>query len=144
MSWWDDSNDVLGDGPADTLKAAWRTLLGRREQDGRPLPTSAEALGSFAAALRAAALQPPFESLTIWRDRDRVTNHDGTGGVNELTQAFAEAIRLMAQDYQERFERPPSPSELIKTLEFILNPHPQDYLSDATKTDWEHLRLRAG
>ena len=30
MSWWDDGPDVLGDGPADLLRAAWRRILAQR------------------------------------------------------------------------------------------------------------------
>jgi hypothetical protein len=144
MSWWDDGDDILGDGPADAITAAWRTVLARREQDGQPPPATAEALESFAAALRRTQLAPPFGSMVLWRDRDRVSEFSGSGGVDELTAAFAEAMQKIARDYQRRFERPPRPSEIIKTLDFVLRPSPETYLSDGRRDEWQHLRLRAG
>lgn len=143
MSWWDDGDDVLGDGPADAIKSAWRTLLARRAQEGRPPPETAEALESFAAAIRRTDAAPPFSSLVVWRDQARLNEFTGNGGNRELIDAFAEALKRISQDYQQRFERPPRPSELIKTLEFIVAPTPETYFADANKAEWEHMRLRA-
>lgn len=143
MSWWDDGDDVLGDGPADAITAAWRTLLARRAQDGRPRPSTSEALESFGAALRRTEVAPPFGTIVLWRDRERVGEFAGSGGVDELTEAFAETMQKILQQYQQRFERPPRPSEIIKTLDFILRPSPETYLSDANRGEWKHMRLRA-
>lgn len=145
MSWWDDGDDVLGDGPADALKGAWRTFLARRNQQKQPPPTQAEALEAFAAALHATPLEPSFHSMVLWRDRERIAEHLGTGNADgELTRLFAEAMGKIVQDYQSRFSRPPRPSEIIKTLDFILRPSPEVYFSDVARDGWHHLRLRAG
>ena len=143
MSWWDDEADVLGDGPADTLKHAWRTLLARRERQGVARPSTAEALESFAAAMRAAPVSPSFRHIVLWRGGERGPDVAGNNGTRELTDAFTDAIRKMATDYQETHGRPPRPSELTKTLEFILTPAPDTYLSDGSTEDWTRLQLRA-
>jgi hypothetical protein len=144
MSWWDDGDDVLGDRPADKLKAAWRTVLARRAERDEGPPTTDVALASFAAALRAAGLDPPFTRLVLWRGRERLRDFDGSGADPELERAFAAAFTPIAADYQRQVERGPRPSELIKTLDFILTPEPANYLADAAPDDWETLRLRAG
>ena len=143
MSWWDDGDDVLGDSPADKLKAAWRTLLARRSERGLGPPTTDEALASFAAALRAAPLDPPFTRMVLWRGRERVRDFDGATGNPELAQVFIAAMGPIVEDYRRQAERPPRPSELVKTLDFILAPRPASYLADATQEDWELLLLGA-
>lgn len=144
MSWWDNGDDVLGDGPADKLTACWRTLLARRAAPGLGPPSTEEALESFAAALRAAPLDPPFAKMVMWRDRDRVREFDGSRGLPELTEAFAAAMEPIARDYQRQTDRRPRPSEVVKTLNFLLRPEPETYLADATEEEWKTLRLRAG
>ena len=143
MSWWDDGADVLGDGPADTLKAAWRTLLARREEQGLERPPTAEALESFAAALRGAPVEPAFQRLVLRRGRVRGSEFAGTNGTPDLTESFTQAISKMASEYREAHRRPPRPSEMAKTLEFILTPSPDTYLSDGRSEDWARLQLRA-
>ena len=142
MSWWDDGDDVLGDGPADALKATWRTLLARREQQGNARPSTADTLESFAAALRRASVSPSFERVILWRGGERGPEFTGTSGNPELATAFSEAIARIVKDYQETHGRAPRPSELVKTLEFILTPTPDTYLSDGSSEDWTRVRLR--
>lgn len=144
MSWWDDGDDVLGDAPADKLRAAWRTLLARRAERGIDPPTTDDALESFAAALRAARVDPPFTRMVMWSGRDRLRDYDGSAGVAELTDAFAGALEPIAQDYQRQVNRLPRPSELVKTLDFVLSADPRSYLVDATAAQWKTLRLGAG
>jgi hypothetical protein len=143
MSWWDDEEDVLGDGPADVLKGAWRTLLARREQLGLERPSTAEAMESFAASLRRGPVSPAFRRLVFWRGGQRGPEFSGTHSTPELTAAFTEAISKMANEYQEAHGRLPRPSEMTKTLEFILTPTPDTYLSDGNAEDWTRLQLRA-
>jgi hypothetical protein len=144
MSWWDDGDDVLGDGPADAITVAWQRILAGRGHKGQPLPTTTEALESYAAALGRTKVVPPFGSMVLCRDSDRVAEFTGSGGVGDLTDAFAEAMLEMVQEYQEDLERSPRPSEIIKTLDFVIRPSPETYLSDTKREEWEYLRLEAG
>lgn len=143
MSWWDDGDDILGDGPADKLKGVWRTVLARRREHGRGAPSTAEALDSFSTALRRADLDGTFSTLSMWRGAERVRDFTGTGELKELTELLVPAFAAIGQDYSNQAGRPPRASELVKTLVFILEPRPSTYLSDADETDWRTLWLRA-
>lgn len=144
MSWWDSGEDVLGDSPADLLTGAWRTLHARRVERGAGLPTTEEALQSFVAAVKAANVsEPPLTRLVMWRGRDRGAEIDGSTPVPEITDAFASVLPAIARDYQRQVSRPPRPSELAKSLVFIVRPSPDSYFSDAPPEGWTGVRLQA-
>lgn len=137
MSWWDDDDDILGDEPADRIKGAWRTLLARRRERGEPAPTLDAALSAFAAALRDAALETPFSGLvaTVDNGDPRVFDgwRDAGGGRDDMREAqalLAAAIARIIEAYAERFDRPPRPSELVKTLDFVVTVDPSAYFAD--------------
>jgi hypothetical protein len=144
MSWWDSGQDVLGDGPADLLTSGWRTLHARRTERGEGLPTTAEMLQSFVAAVRAANLtDPPLTRIVMWRARERLGEFDGSTPVADITDAFTSVLESIARDYQRQVDRPPRPSELAKTLAFIVRPSPGSYVSDAPAEGWTGVRLQA-
>jgi hypothetical protein len=143
MSWWDDGDDILGDAPADKLKAVWRTLLARRAEQGRDAPSTDETLESFAAALRRAELDGSFSALSLWRGSHKERDYAGAGGTKELIDLLVPALAAIGQDYRRQADRPPRAVEMAKTLEFIVEPRLDAYLSDASELDWQTLRLRA-
>ncbi len=142
MSWWDDGDDILGDRPADKLTAVWRTLLARRAEQGRGAPSTDEALQSFAAALRRTELDGPFSALSLWRGADKERDFTGEGATKEFVDLLVPALAAIGQNYRRQANRPPRAVELAKTLEFIIAPRPDVYLSDADKFNWQTLRLR--
>lgn len=144
MSWWDDGDDVLGDGPADMLKEAWRGVLTSRAERNQPQPGFEEALNAYASALQATDLRPSFSRIVAWKGAEPMKEFDGRAADAELASAFRPALDLIGQKYLQRFDRPPTPSELVKTLEFILMYRPEDYLRDASTIDWSDVRLRSG
>ena len=143
MSWWDDGDDVLGDGPADRLTAAWRVVLGARARRKHAKPTLAEALEAFAFALRSADLKQVSRGIVLRKGDDEVAIFKGTPDAPDLTKAFSDAFVRIAQEYQQRFDRAPRSSELVKTLEFVIGYETESFLSDASAWPMQDLRLHA-
>ena len=143
MSWWDDGREVLGDRPVDALKAAWRRALAARAERSLPLPTLAEALGAYAAAIRGADFVPGPVHLSLQRKGQPPLTFDGVAdGDGGLREAFARGVGAMADAYREALDRPPTPLELAKTMEFIVGPAPATYLRDGgDSADWMSWRL---
>lgn len=149
MSWWDDDDDILGDEPADRIKGAWRTLLARRRERDEPAPTLDAALSAFSAALRDAALEAPFRGLVATVDNGDPHAFDGArdadGGRDDMREAqalLAAAIARIIEAYAERFDRPPRPSELVKTLDFVAAADPSAYFADVPADATLRLELR--
>jgi hypothetical protein len=144
MSWWDSGQDVLGDGPADLLTGGWRTMYTRRTERGEGLPTMKELLDSFVAAVRAANVtDPPLTRIVMWRARECLGAFEGSTPVADVQDAFASVLGAIARDYQRQVSRPPRPSELAKTLAFIVRPSPDSYVSDPPPEGWTGVRLQA-
>lgn len=143
MSWWDDGEDRLGDGPADRLTEAWRTILGARERLKQPKPTLAEALEAFAAAMQSAGLEQAPRGIALRKGKDVIRVFKGESPARDLSEPFAAAIARIKDEYQQRFNRGPRPSELAKTLEFVIGHDTPTYLSDASAWPMADLRLRA-
>lgn len=153
MAWWDDEDDILGDEPADRIKGAWRTLLARRRERGEAAPTLDEGLSVFAAVLRDTALETPFRGLAVIVDSGapRVfdgddATHDASGpkalSWDEARSLLAAAIARIVAAYTERFDRPPRPSELVKTLDFVATADPSAYFSDVGEDASMRLEAR--
>jgi hypothetical protein len=142
MSWWDEGNEVLGDGPVDAVKAAWRAVLARRAQAGQPRPTLEQTLDSFCGAMRAL---PGFgtAAIDVLSGRERVQRAGGALPVDDLRAGFATALAAVMQDYQQHQRRTATAMELVKTLDFIIGGDPQLYCSDLPANAWRQLRLRA-
>lgn len=145
MSWWDDEDDILGDEPADRIKGVWRVLLARCRDAGQPAPSVDTMLESFAAALCDAPLQPAFAgfALIVGDAAPRKYRGDPAGSMVEpdLRALFSEALSPIVASYRKRFDRAPRPSEMVKTLEFLLAADPRAYLPDLDIADDERLRL---
>jgi hypothetical protein len=145
MSWWDSGAEVLGDGPADQIKAAWRRVLGGREARGQGLPSLAELLSAYAASLAGADLDPPCQRLVLHREGSEALVYAGRdGGPEDLRDAFAGVLPAIVEDYRVTLGRAPTPNELAKTLQFVVSPSPEGYLADgAGALCWKTSRLRA-
>jgi hypothetical protein len=143
MSWWDDDNDVLGDGPADRLSEAWRAILGARARTHLAKPTLVETLDAFASALRSVSLESPSHGIALQKGQEELRVFHGATEGSDLTKSFGEAIARIAEEYRQRFDRSPRPSELIKTLEFVIGYQTDIYLSDANVWPMRELRLLA-
>jgi hypothetical protein len=143
VSWWDDDGDMLGDGPADRVTEAWRVILGARKRARQRKPTMAEALEAFASAMRSSKLEPAARGILLQKDGQQAGRFEGASAAPDLAAPFAAAIEQIAQEYRQRFNRPPRPSELVKAMEFVLNYETRTYLSDARAWPMRQVRLRA-
>jgi hypothetical protein len=144
MSWWDDGPNVLGDGPADLLKAAWRRILARRAAAAERKPTLDETLRAFARALRAAPLDKGFRQLELHAVAQPPAFFDGNAPAPaDLVDAFEGALQAVAEDYQRSLQRPPSPNEAVRTLQFVVGANPSVYLTDPIDpTFWDDAMIR--
>ena len=143
MSWWNDGDDMVGDGPADRLTEAWRVILGARKRARRRKPTMAQALDAFASAMRSAALESASRGIAVRKGEQEADVLDGSSAAADLTEPFAAAIERISQEYRQRFDRPPRPSELVKALEFVLGYDTKMYVSDAKNWPMNDVQLRA-
>jgi hypothetical protein len=145
MSWWDDDDDILGDEPADRIKGVWRTMLARRRDAGQSATSVDAVLESFAAALRAAPLQPAFSGFALLVGDDAPREYRGDSADSkvdpDLRALFAEALPPIVEAYRKRFDRAPRASEMVKTLEFLLAADPGAYLPGLDIADDQRLRL---
>jgi hypothetical protein len=144
MSWWDDGPDVLGDGPANQITAAWRRVLLPRDAAGLGSPTLHEALAAYAASLRAAAGLAPFGRLVLQRSSGPALSYTGhEPAPPDLRATFDRAIQEITRDYRNAFDRVPSPMELVKMLAFVVRPVPAEFFSDAAQALSGEWSLRA-
>jgi hypothetical protein len=143
MSWWSNGDDMLGDGPADRLREAWRVILGARKRARQRKPSMAQTLEAFAAAMRSSALESPARGITVRKGTQEAGVFEGASAEADLSEPFAAAIAKISQEYQQRFNRPPRPSELVKAMEFILGYETKTYLSDASAWPMKDVHLRA-
>jgi hypothetical protein len=69
---------------------------------------------------------------------------EGVDGPEDLVREFAAAARRIEAEYRARFGRAPGPSELAKTLQFILGFETAQYVSDAAEWPMERVTFTAG
>jgi hypothetical protein len=143
MSWWNDGDDMVGDGPADRLTEAWRVILGARRRARRRKPTLAQTLEAFAAAMRSAELERPSRGIAVRKGSQEAGVFEGASAEADLSEPFSAAIARISQEYQQRFKRPPRPSELVKAMAFVLGYETGTYLSDASAWPMAEVQLRA-
>ena len=143
MGWWETGNgdDIIGDGPADTITTALRVAAQKREAEQRPKPTLSEMLDAVAGALRGRRgdLLAGGDGLSLRRlaaradpGRRVVTGGDRGEPAPDAfaVEAFGEAIEEIAAEYEDSaLERPPRLSELLASLRFVLSYQPDEYLS---------------
>lgn len=146
MSWWDDDNDILGDEPADRIKGAWRTLIARRRARGATAPTLGEALQAFVDAMREAVPESHFDRVeVVFGDGHRLSYPGvkiGEAGADDLRELLLPALGKIVLAYRNRFDRPPSVSELVKTLDFIVTVDPSAYFADVAESALLRLEVR--
>jgi hypothetical protein len=139
MSWWDHGEDIIGDGPADRLHEAWSRALGARSRAGRPRPTLWEALEAFAHAMQTGGVDPRGRGLRLLGGPAGTVTIEGLDGPEDLVREFSVAVTRIRDEYQARFGRAPRPSELAKTLHFVLGYDTEQYVSDAA--DWPMAKV---
>lgn len=141
MGWWrtGHADDVIGDGPADTLGLTLSGIARDRAARGEPRPTPAELLGTVARVLEAQPGRfisdaPAAGSLELLARtepdsgsvRSRGDDADPKLGA-ELRRAFDE----IAMEYEDSpLGRKPRLSELLASIAFVLRPEPEAYLSE--------------
>lgn len=145
MSWWDDGPDVLGDGPADLLRAAWRRILAQRGERALPKPSLDEALRAYASAMRSAPLRPALRQLELRRKGSTPQVFIGDGfAAADLVAPMTQALQAMGKGYLQALERPLTPNEAAKTFEFVVSADPGAYLSEPIDDAfWGAVLLRA-
>ena len=143
MGWWGtgQDDDIIGDGPADTMLDTFKEIISHDEQQGKQKPTLVELLNAIVAALRrkpeailAEGSNLSLQSVTaeLEGQPDQVSSSDGPPPDDFLVRALFNAFEEIAVEYEDtELERKPRVSELLATIAFILRRRTQDYLSSA-------------
>ena len=133
MGWWmTDDDNMLGDGPADTLSDA---LLEAAKRRGAK-PTLLEFLNAWLGVLASSAsgliqdATPPITALSArLRSGDVVTSTAPAQAADPLVRILFQASEDIAVEYGEGDEpRKPRSTELLGTAAFILGPASQRFL----------------
>lgn len=145
MGWWsiDDTEDLMGDGPADEIGVLLDDLAHERSAEGAPKPTLAELLRAIAEVLRSDGPEiiEDASQLQLSRLKGIVAQSakgDVTGSLDEfadpvLAGALHSAFERVGREYKTLPEpRLPRLRELLAAVSFVLRPHPDRYLSDAS------------
>jgi hypothetical protein len=140
MGWWkiDQSNDIIGDSPVDTITETLETIVLLWEEQKRPKPTVVEILNVIASALRLVSTEiiEDGERFSIQRliaqIRPASTLIYG-GEEDSLDQSsvtsFSQALRIIARQYQDTLSRNPRFKEIIACIVFVLGANSYRYLS---------------
>jgi hypothetical protein len=140
MSWWDTgyADDVIGDEPADLVRAALREYAALADQSARRRPTvgvllaaMAMALGSRPAELLSSPTDRTVDALVATTDSG-VLRPAERGTVDPaLVERLRAAYREIAAVYEDRWERKPRLSELLESAAFVLGHAPERFLAEA-------------
>lgn len=123
MGWWklEDSAGVIGDGPVDVFEEGMQLAV-----ESGAKPEIAEFLGSVARALPGrpkeltARFRPPAGDV-----------HSAGASDAALTNAIAEIVTRIHEEYQTTYNRNASIEELLATIAFSLSVHPERFLKGA-------------
>ena len=148
MGWWytDNGDDIIGDGPADTITDALIAISSHCRDNDREMVTLQELLNAVAKAIA-------HESETFLSDADhgaiRVTaTFDGRSPcvsvdtavdsdvLHELLHRFSE---VAAEYLDTELERKPRLNELLAVFNFVLRADPAAYLSDGAGIQLESI-----
>ena len=140
MGWWTSGgdDDLIGDGPADTLTAALADLAG----EGDASPTLPELLDAIAGALREhrgalwSGRDPEIGGLVAVVEPGRVSVAGGGGAPDrQLVHDLAEALATVAEDYLDGLDRLPRLGELLALFAFVLGDRPDEVVAGLSPTD---------
>lgn len=141
MGWWRTGNhdDLIGDGPADTLTGALQDFTELNERHNRGKPSLPEVLS---AVLKTLSSQPQnyicdsqnhsLNQIIAKLDSDKtVTSDPNADSHEEAISIFHDAFEDIAVEYQDsELARKPRLSELLAALQFVLGDRPEAYISD--------------
>ena len=144
MSWWNTGNkdDITGDKPADLARSALQRIVRERESRSQEKPELADllrAMGIVATGLapkdfadQTAGMRQLFAEL---KSGERVASGPlrVEARSKDLLGPLTESLRVIADAYQERWERKPRLSEWLNAFEFVLRYRPEDFLEDGCK-----------
>ena len=125
MSWWGiGDNDVIGDGPADVITVALRSIADERADAGRDRPSLAAFLSALGRAL------PGDVGRLRGRLDDGRDVHAAPGReAEDVAIVLREAFDEIDRQYAERWGRPPNLRELLHTVLFVLMGGAPDFLA---------------
>jgi hypothetical protein len=144
MSWWNTGNkdDVTGDKPADLARSALQRIVKERESRSQEKPALADLLRAMGIVAKGApeknfddqigGLHQLFAGL---KSGERVASGplQVEARSEDLLGPLTESLRIIAEAYQERWERRPRLSEWLNAFEFVLRYRPEDFLEDGLK-----------
>lgn len=122
MGWSDFDGGVIGDGPADVAGDAMDAIAAASRERGDALPSGERVLRAFVAALGLDGTLAPFypepkhvSSMTVHHDGDAV-RLDPNGAEPWIVSELFGMLELIAEEYQDSWDRPPSLAELVTYL----------------------------
>ena len=135
MGWWQTYDNVIGDRPADILGIMFKNIAQNDSEQGNPKPTLEEVLSGVEIALNQnpGELVAQAENIAIKKivarleDKPEVESDVPDSTVaKQLALTFRPKFEAVTKTYQESFGRKPKLSELLRCINFVLNP--EDHL----------------
>jgi hypothetical protein len=147
MGWWGigEGDDIMGDGPADTMSATFEAIASSREQQGKPKPTLSEVLDALAFTLRLKqiAFLADDQEISICKliaelkselepnpQPNQVSGGEQDTADAQLVTAFCAAFEDIVIEYEDtELQRKPRLRELLACVSFELSYNTDEYLS---------------
>ena len=144
MSWWDTGNtdDVIGDQPADLIRHALKEIVETRAQQSEDKPRLADllqAVGTVALGLGGKLLEKTpsdlREIVAELKSGETISSGllHGADETNDIVRVLTENLGQIAAVYRDRWERNPRFSEWLDTLSFVLRYRPEEFLHDGVQ-----------
>lgn len=140
MGWWStgNGNDLVGDGPADTIQAMLANIAASCFDEGKPKPTpmqfltammkvineNAEVVIHGGAKVHIRKLEVQFEPHLHCASTGEVSS-----AIQSLEEPLDHAFVAIAREYEDVLGRKPRITELLSTVQFVLGHEPSIYLS---------------
>lgn len=145
MSWWDinPAGDVIGDGAADVFDEDLARLAEERAAVDGEAPSLAGLLAGLGEALAAHEGHPVVVVAKTTTGEVRGDGADAEAEGRLLGLKLAASLAELDRIYQERWERPPNPTEVAAAAAFVVGPEPGRYLrgADADDLDLEDFAI---
>jgi hypothetical protein len=145
MSWFESGNgdDVIGDAPADAVRRALDRIASASLSSRNRTLTLGELLAVIGAAMKR---QPNCVDAGVGKLSGRVSARFADGSRERLpgtadeyaTEILADALKEVASEYAQRWERMPRLTEVLETITFVLAPRLPRYIADP---DADNLEL---